>query len=378
MQESDVEIGNVPFADLKRMRESVRVRLHQAACRVIDSGHFIGGEEVKGFEREMAQWLGVHEVCGVSCATMGLYTVLKCAGVGPGDEVVTTPHTAIATAEAITMAGAQIVFADIEQGLYTLDPRAARAKISPRTRAIIPVHLYGQPTDMKAFLELARQYKLLLIEDCAQAQGAKYQDQFVGTLGDAAVYSFFPSKTLGGFGDGGAVVAKDEKLASKIRMFANHGRTSKYLHEFEGTNSRLDAIQAAMLRVCLPELDEWNRQRRETAEWYREELAEVTQIRLPKVRPDVEHVFHVYVILTPQRDLLQKYLKEHGVETGIHYPYALNVLPAYERLNQGRGSFPVAEECCDQALSLPLFPSITRAEVARVGQAVREYFKYSS
>lgn len=369
-------MGNkIPFVDLKRMHEPVREALHRAAGSVIDSGAYIGGPEVKGFEKEMAAWMGVPEVISCACATSGLFSVLKCMGVGPGDEVVTTPHTAIATAEAITLTGAQVVFADLKAGTYNLDPVEARKKITPRTKVLIPVHLYGQPVDLDAFLALAKEFNLKLIEDCAQAQGARYKGKYVGHYGDAAVYSFFPSKNLGGFGDGGAIIVRDDALRRKVRMFSNHGREAKYFHEFEGINSRLDAIQAALLRILLPRLDGWNAARREAAAWYAEGLAGIPEIQLPAVLPGTEPIYHVYATLVPDRDDMQKKLKEQGIETGVHYPYALNVLPAYERLKQGRGSFPIAEHVCDHELSLPMFPGITRDEVAAVCTAVRAYFK---
>ncbi|MFA4945338.1 MAG: DegT/DnrJ/EryC1/StrS family aminotransferase [Lentisphaeria bacterium] len=367
-------MGKVPFVDLKRMHEPVRAKLHEAAGRVIDSGAYIGGPEVKGFEQEMAAWMGVPEVVSCACATSGLFSVLKCLGLGPGDEVITTPHTAIATAEAVTLTGASVVFADLTPGGYNLDPREVRKRITPRTKVLLPVHLYGQPADLDAFLALAREFNLKLIEDCAQAQGARYKGQYVGTFGDAAVFSFFPSKNLGGFGDGGAAVVRDAALRRQVRMFSNHGRESKYLHEFEGINSRLDALQAALLRILLPQLDRWNALRREAAGWYAAELGGIPEMSLPTVLPGSEPIYHVYATLVPDREKLAAHLKAQGIGTGIHYPHALNVLPAYARLNQGRGSFPVAEQVCDHELSLPMFPGITREEVATVGQAVRAFF----
>ena len=361
----------IPFVDFNRLHAPIREALHDAAIRVIDSGRYIGGEEVKAFERDMAAGMGVAEVCGVSCATFGLFASLKCLGIGPGDEVITTVHTAIATAEAISLTGARVVFCDLAPGCFFLDPAQVEARITPRTRAIIPVHLYGQPADLDAFARIAQQHGLYLIEDCAQAQGARYHGRQVGTIGDVGVFSFFPSKNLGGFGDGGAVVARDPKLMKKIRMFCDHGRTSKYLHEFEGINSRLDALQAALLRVCLPHLDEWNAGRRKAAAWYDEELDGIGALTRPQVLAETVPVYHVYAILAPQRDELQARLKERGVETGVHYPYSLNVLPAFTRLNQGAGTFPNAEYACSHVLSLPMHPTITREEIKKVGGALR-------
>ena len=367
-------VSNIPFVDLKRLYAPLRHTLHQAVCRVIDSGNYIGGEEVRAFEKEMAAWLGVNQVCGVSCATSGLFAALKCLGISPGDEVITTVHTAIATAEAISLTGARVVFCDIQPGYFNINPAEIEKKITPRTRALLPVHLYGQPADMDPIISLAEKYNLLVVEDCAQAQGARYRGRLVGTLGEAGVFSFFPSKNLGGFGDGGAVTARDASVFKKICMFSNHGRTSKYHHEFEGINSRLDAIQAALLRVCLPSLDEWNEKRRLAASWYQEGLAGIDGLVIPRVLPDTDPVYHVYVILVPDRDDLQTYLKNRGIGTGIHYPYPLNVLPAYAHLNQGRGHFPEAEWACEHMLSLPMFPAIAAEEVNEVCSAIRMYF----
>jgi dTDP-4-amino-4,6-dideoxygalactose transaminase len=364
----------IPFLDLARQHEPIRKALHESACRVIDSGQYIGGEEVRAFEQELAEWQEVPEVCGVACATNGLFATLRCLGIGPGDEVITTVHTAIATAEAITLTGAQVVFCDIQPGFFNMNPAEVERKITTRTRAIIAVHLYGQPLDTNALRHIADKNNLYLVEDCAQAQGARYKDVRTGNVGDAAVFSFFPSKNLGGFGDGGAVIAKDPTLLKKIRMFSNHGRTDKYLHEFEGTNSRLDAIQAALLRVCLPHVDEWNLKRRTVAGWYREELAGLEEVTLPRELPDTEPIYHVYVTLVTDRNALQNFLKKCGIDTGIHYPYSLNTLPAYARLNQGEGSFPEAEKACAHMLSLPMFPAMTRDEVARVAAAIKEFF----
>ena len=363
----------VSFVNFGRVYAPIREELHAAALRVIDSGKYIGGEEVKAFEREMAAWLGMPEVCGVACATSGLFAVLKCLGIGAGDEVITTVHTAIATAEAVSLTGACVVFCDLKPGYFFLDPAEVERRITPRTKAIIPVHLYGQPVDLDAILTIARRHGLPVIEDCAQAQGAKHAGRLVGTWGEAGVFSFFPSKNLGGFGDGGAVVAKDAALRRRIRMFSNHGRESKYLHEFEGINSRLDALQAALLRVCLKQLDGWNAHRREAAGWYDAGLAGIPGLLLPQVLPGTEPVYHLYVVQVQDREALEAFLKTRKIEAAVHYPYALNVLPAYAHLRQGSGSFPRGEKVCQHVLSLPMHGAITHAETDRVCAAVREF-----
>jgi dTDP-4-amino-4,6-dideoxygalactose transaminase len=364
----------IPFVDIQRFHAPIREALHAAAIRVIDGGHYIGGEEVKRFEQEMAAWLGVPEICGVACATSGLFTILKGLGIGPGDEVITSAHTAIATAEAISLTGAQVVFCDLQPDYFFLDPAEVEKRITPRTRALVPVHLYGQPADLDALRRLAQAHGLFLVEDCAQAQGARYRGRLVGTWSDAAVFSFFPSKNLGGFGDGGAVVARDPAMMKRIRMLSNHGRDTKYDHEFEGINSRLDALQAALLRVCLTQLDEWNARRRQVARWYDAGLAGIKSITLPRVWPETEPVYHVYAILASRRGELQAFLKQHQIETGIHYPLSLNVQPAYARLKLPAGSFPRAESVCQQVLSLPMHPAVTQDEVEQVCAAIRGFY----
>jgi len=367
---------NVPFVDMVRNLEPQMEKLQQAACDVIASGHFIGGEHVKGFEREMAEWMGVEEFCGVACATSGLFAALKALGVGPGDEVITTVHTAIPTAEAITLTGARVVFCDINAagGCYNMDADAVESKITEKTKAIIAVHLYGHPLDLDTIMDVARRHNLKVIEDCAQAQGAKYKGKYVGLYGDVAVYSFFPSKNLGGFGDGGAVTAKDPDVMRRVRMVSNHGRTRKYHHEIEGINSRLDTIQAAMLRVILPGLDAWNEARNTAAGWYKEQLDGINDLVLPLQIEGRFHIYHVFVVVIPDRDDFGKYLHDRGVQTGVHYPYALNLQPAYAYLGQGKGSFPNAEYACKHMLSLPMFPSIKREEVDYACEQIRSYF----
>jgi dTDP-4-amino-4,6-dideoxygalactose transaminase len=366
--------AGVPFTDMARLHAPIRAELLRVATEVIDGGRYIGGPQVKGFETEMAAWLGVNAVCGVGCATSGLFALLKALGVGPGDEVITTPHTAIPTAEAISLTGARVVFCDLRPGYFFVDPEQVARRITPRTKALLPVHLYGQPVDMAAFLALGREHGLPVVEDCAQAQGAWYGGRRVGTLGDAAAFSFFPSKNLGGFGDGGAITARDPEVLRRARMFCNHGRESKYDHEFEGMNSRLDSLQAALLRVELPHLDEWNACRLRAARWYDMRLADVEAVTTPQVLEGTTPVYHVYAILAPDRDALAAHLEREGIETGIHYPHSLNLLQAYAWLQQGAGSFPRAEHACAHTLSLPMHPSITEAEVERVCASIRRFF----
>ena len=366
-------MNKIRFVDLNRQHADIKIALKEAVLKVVESGVFIGGEEVKSFEKEMASWLGVGEIVGVGCATSGLFSVLKCAGIGPGNEVITTVHTAIATLEAIHLAGATPVICDIGDGSYNLDLNQLETKINSRTKALIPVHLYGQPVDMDRVMKIAAKHGLFVLEDCAQAQGALFGEKKVGSIGDAAVFSFFPSKTMGGFGDGGAVTAKNPELMKKIRMFCNHGREKKYYHEFMGTNSRLDAIQAAMLRICLRKLDEWNQMRREAASWYNSALGGLKDVRIPSTISGTTPVYHVYVIVVPDREAMIKYLKEKGIETAIHYPYSLNVLPALSFLGQGEGSLPRAEYACSHMLSLPLYPGVRKDEVEFVCDEIKNF-----
>ena len=364
----------VPFVDLQRQYSPVMDSILKKVEDVVSACRFIGGEEHDLFLDELSAWWGTRGAAGVSSATLGLYGALKSSGIGLGHEVITTVHTAIPTSEAITMTGADVVFCDIDPGTCVLDVNQAASLITARTKAIIPVHLYGQTVDMDKLMNLAQKNNILVIEDCAQAQGARFKGKMAGTMGHVAVLSFFPSKNLGGIGDGGALTARDPELLEHIKMFCNHGRKKKYMHEFEGTNSRLDNIKAAMLRIALPFLDGWNSQRREAAGWYHENLISVDQITLPVVDERCEHVFHLYVIQTPEREDLAKYLREKGVKTGLHYPSSLNLLPAYKHLNQGPGSFPVAEVVCARVLSLPMFPGITREEVDFVCQGIKSYY----
>ncbi len=363
----------VPLVDLRRQYAPLLADLQAAASQVLTDCDFIGGRAVRTFEAEFAAALGVATSVGVANATAGLHAALHALGIGPGDEVIVPAHTAIATAEAVTLAGAQVVFADIEPDTCTLDPDDVAGRITPRTRALLPVHLYGHAADLDRLLPLAREHGLYLVEDCAQAVGARLHGQALGSFGDAGVYSFFPSKNLGGFGDGGAVIARDPELLKRVRMYSNHGREDKYRHDFEGTNSRLDTLQAALLRVNLPHLSAWNAARRVIADQYRQRLGRLPWLTLPVERPGAQHIHHVYVVRTQQRDALAAHLHELGVHSGLHYPIALHRQPAYARLNLGPGSLPVAEEVCATCLSLPMFPGLTQAEVDRVCDAVERF-----
>ncbi len=365
----------VPFVDLTRQYDPLRAEISTELSGIMDRTEFIGGPAVKAFEKDLAAWLGNDQhVVAVGNATTGLEVALWILDIGPGDEVITTVHTAIATAEAITRRGAQVVFCDIDPVTYQLDPREVKKKVTARTKAIIPVHLYGHPADLDAILAIAREHNLRVIADCSQAQGARYRGTRVGNFGDLAVFSFFPSKNLGGFGDGGAVASKNPEWIRKIRMYCNHGRTDKYWHEFEGINSRLDTTKAAILRIGLRNLDDWNAGRQRAAAIYLQELQGVKEVQLPVPAEGAEPVYHLFVIQLPDRDKLADFLAKEGISTGLHYPHSLNTLPAYAHLNQGAGHFPVAENAVNHILSIPVFPTIREDEVRYVCQKIKEFY----
>ncbi len=366
---------NVPFVDLGRQFKPLMPEIQAAINSVIERCAFINGPEVKDFEQRMGQWQDAAGVCAVSNCTHAIYLTLKALGVGQGDEVITVPNTAYPTSEAINLSGADVVFADITPRFYSLDPHAAERAITDKTRAIVPVHLYGIPADMDALTRLAEKYNLLLIEDVAQAQGAGYKGKRVGNLGKAGCFSFFPSKNLGTFGDGGAVASADSDLIKKIRMLANHGREDKYTHQLLGTNSRLDTLKAAQLAICLRHLDEWNRERRKAATLYHELLKPYEEILRPRVPAECEAVWHVYVIRYKHRDKLADFLNQQGIKTGLHYPLPLHLQPVYKYLGLAPGSLPEAEAACREVLSLPMFPKISPQEIEAVAGAIGRYFE---
>jgi dTDP-4-amino-4,6-dideoxygalactose transaminase len=368
---------NVPFVDLSRQFKPLLSQFQKAFQSVIERCAFINGTEVKEFEKRMARHLELPEVCAVSNCTHAIYLTLKALGVGEGDEVITAPNTAFPTSEAINLAGAEVVFADIAPGSYTLDPQAAEAAVTKRTKAVIPVHLYGIPADMDSFVELGKKYNLLIIEDAAQAQGAKYKGRRAGAIGRAGCFSFFPSKNLGAFGDGGAVASADGGLIKKVRMLANHGREDKYTHQLVGTNSRLDTLKAAQLTICLEYLDQWNQERRNAADMYNELLKPFEEIVRPRIPPKCEAIWHVYVIRYKNRDKLAAFLNEQGIKTGLHYPRPLHLQPVYHYLRLSEGALPEAEAACREVLSLPMFPKITPQEIEAVAKAVGRFLTNS-
>jgi dTDP-4-amino-4,6-dideoxygalactose transaminase len=359
----------IPLVDLYAQHLALQADIESAMQRVISKTAFIGGEDHRQFEAEFAAYCGAKACVGVGNGTDALYLALRALGVGPGHEVITVAHTFIATAEAITMAGARPVFVDVRPDTMLIDPEQIERAITPRTKAIIPVHLYGQPCDMDNTLEVARRHRLFVVEDAAQAHGARWKGQRIGTLGDIACFSFYPGKNLGAYGDGGAVVSQDEKLIERVRMLANHGRLEKYTHQIEGVNSRLDGLQAAILRVKLRHLDAGNAARRRHAQHYLEALGDARVIR-PVVHPQAECVWHLFVIQVKNRQQVQAALKDQGISTGVHYPLPLHLQPAYRHLGIPEGSLPVTERLAPAILSLPMYPELTDEMVQRVTRAV--------
>ncbi len=361
----------IPFVDLLAQYHAIKPDVDAAMQRVIQRTAFIGGDDLKQFEAEFAAFCNAKGCVGVGNGTDALYLALRALGVGDGDEVITVAHTFIATSEAITMAGARPVFVDIREDTMLMDPAKIEAAITPRTKAIIAVHLYGQPCEMDRIIEIARRRGLKVIEDAAQAHGARWRGQRVGTLGDAACFSFYPGKNLGAYGDGGAVIANDDALLEKVRMLANHGRLDKYRHQLEGVNSRLDGLQAAILRVKLRRLDDWNAARRRHAQRYGELLRD-SLVTLPSTLADAESVWHLFVIRVTDREKLQAHLKQQGIDTGVHYPLPLHRQPAYEYLQMPPGSLPITEKVAAHIVSLPMFAELTDEQVEFIASAVRE------
>lgn len=364
----------IPLVDLNAQYEFLKPEIQEAVNGVIEKSAFILGENVKQFEEEFANFCDTKFCIGVGNGTDALHLALLSCGIKKGDEVITTPHTFIATCEAITMTGAKIVFADINKDTFNIDPKEIEKKINKNTRAILAVHLYGCPCDMESILELSKKYNLRIIEDACQAHGAEYKKKRVGSFGDVAAFSFFPGKNLGAYGDGGAVVTNNNQIAMKARILRDHGRTTKYEHEMEGFNSRLDALQAAILKVKLKYLNNWNEKRRQHAQKYNLLLKEIDKITFPKYPKEVESVFHLYVIMTKDRDSLRKYLDEKGVSSGIHYPIPLHLQKAYEYLKLPKGSFPATEEIALRILSLPMYPELTDEQIEYVCQNIRQFY----
>ena len=352
-------LRKISIIDLVSHYKSIKDEINSVVLEVLSSGHYILGENVEAFEEELARYLGCKYVVACANGTDAITLALKSLGIEPNNEVITVSHSFFATSEAIALAGAKPVFADIHEKDFNINPQKIEQLITPRAKAIVPVHIYGQPCEIQSVIDIANKYNLYVIEDCAQAAGAKFNGKCVGTFGDVGTFSFFPTKNLGAFGDAGAICTNNENVADKFKQLRVHGSPKRHVHDYVGTNSRLDEIQAAILRVGLKYLDKWNFDRQKAAKNYDELLADVKEIQLPFVKPNVHHVFHQYTIKTEKRDLLLQKLKESGIEATIYYPVPIHLQKAFNYLNYRNESLPVTEKVCKEILSLPLYPEIT-------------------
>jgi len=363
----------VPFLDLKVQYRQIEAELKPILEDIMAAGAFIGGAPVADFEKEFAAFCGVKHCVGLSSGTDALRLALLAAGVGPGHEVITVPHTFIATTEAITQTGAAPVFVDIDADTGCIDVRQIPGRITAKTRAIVPVHLYGQTADMDPILDIARQHELVVVEDACQAHGATYKGLPAGSMGRAGCFSFYPGKNLGAFGDAGAVVTDDAELAQIIRMLREHGQRRKYVHDMEGYTGRLDAIQAAVLSLKLKRLAGWNRDRRANAACYTKLLSDIPGVTVIKEADFAQSVYHLYVILVGDRDGLQAFLTEQGVGTGLHYPLPLHLQKAYAAMGFKKGDFPASERTADRLLSLPMYAELTHEQIEYVVTCINKY-----
>ena len=364
--------SQVPFVDLAAQYRAIEGEISEAVSKVLREGDFILGREVSLFEEEFAAFCEAKWAVGVDSGTSALELALRAYEIGPGDEVITAANTFIASALAISHAGATPVLVDVDADTYTIDVAAIEKAITPRTKAIIPIHLYGHPADMDPILQLAQRHGLVVIEDACQAHGARYKGKRTGSLGHAAAFSFYPGKNLGAYGDGGAVVTSDAAVAKRLGMLRNYGQKEKYQHMFRGFNRRLDTLQAAVLRTKLKHLDEWNEARRQHAKSYSRLLAQ-SGLVVPRASAVCESVWHLYVIRTDQRDALKEHLVTRGISVGIHYPIPIHLQPAYRDLGHQPGDFPVTEEYSRQILSLPMYAELTPDILRRVTETAGEF-----
>ncbi len=364
-------MNKIPFVDLKAQYREIKEEIDDAVKDVLDNTAFIMGERVSNFEDRFAEYCNAKSCIGVSSGTSALLVALKAAGIKQGDEVITTPNTFIATTEAISELNAKVVFADIDRETYTIDPEKIKEKVTEKTKAIIPVHLYGQPADMDPIKEIAQENDLAIVEDCAQSHGAEYKGRKV-PVSQIGCFSFYPGKNLGAYGDAGAIVTNDSEFAERAAMIRDHGRKKgeKYTHTIIGSNYRIDALQAAILNVKLKHLDEWIAKRRKNAQLYNDLLKD--EVATPKEPEYSKHVYHLYVIRTKNRDNLQSQLKENQISTGIHYPIPLHLQPAYQDLHYKEGDFRDTEESTKEILSLPMYPELTEEQIKFIAEKIKE------
>lgn len=363
----------IPFVDLKTQYISIRREIDTAISAVIADSAFIGGARVRDFEVDFARAHEVKHCIGVANGTDALYILMKMLGVGVGDEIITVANSWISTSETISQTGATPVFVDVDQ-YFNIDTDLISAAITDQTKAILPVHLFGQPANLDVIVEICLEHGLIFMEDCAQAHFARFGGQLVGSFGIAGTFSFYPGKNLGAYGDAGAIVTNDDALAEKCRMYASHGALKKHEHQIEGINSRLDALQAAVLSAKLGHLDEWTRKRKAAAQAYTDALADIDDLLVPATAPGRTHVFHLYVVRTSRRNELREHLNEHGIQTGIHYPTALPLLPAYDYLGHIADQFPNAARYQNEILSLPMYPELSIEQTDYVVSVIRDFF----
>jgi len=371
MQTCSERSESIPLVDLKKQYFSIKDEIDLAVKRVLESGHFILGNEVLSLEREVAEYIGVKHAIGVASGTDALHLSLLACGIGEGDEVITTPFSFIATAEAISYCGAKPIFVDIDINSYNIDPAKIEGKVTKKTKAIIPVHMYGHAAEMDEILEIAKRYNLKVIEDCAQAFGTEYKSKKIGGIGDIGAFSFFPSKNLGAYGDGGIVVTDDKDVADKIMILRVHGSKQRYIHQVIGYNSRLDEIQAAILRVKLKKIDEWNEMRRKNASIYNKLLNKLP-VQLSK-EAGKSHIYHVYTIQIKRRDECMKFLSENGISTAIHYPVPISAQEPYKYLGYSESDLPNSYKVASEVISLPMFPELKREEIEKVCEAIKRF-----
>jgi dTDP-4-amino-4,6-dideoxygalactose transaminase len=362
----------IPLVDLKAQYALIRQEVDAAMARVVSNADFILGSEVDAFEAEYANYCEAEHAVGLDSGMSALELGIRALGIGPGDEVITPAHSFIASSSAISLTGATPVWVDADPVTYNIDTSRIEAAITDRTKAIMPVHLYGQPADLDPILEIARRHHLFVVEDACQAHGARYRGRRVGAIGDVGAFSFYPGKNLGAYGDAGALVTNNAEVADRVRMMRNYGQRKKYEHVFLAWNRRLDTLQAAVLRVKLPHLDTWNEARRRNASMY-DELLAGARLDLPRTTPDRDHVFHLYVVQTERRDEMLEHLAKDGIRAGIHYPVPIHLQEAYRDRGFGPGSFPMTEAMAPRLLSLPMYPELAENQMRRIADAVTRF-----
>jgi len=370
-KQAEVALMNVPYFDLKMQYASIREEILEALDRVCSNTSFILGEEVVKFEQEFASYCNAKYCIAMNTGTSALHLALLAEGIGPGDEVITTPHTFVATAEGISYTGAKIVFADIDPATSNIDPAAVERAITPRTKAILPVHLYGRPANLEAILDIAKRHNLVVIEDACQAHGAEHRGKRVGGIGKSAAFSFYPGKNLGAYGEGGALTTNDPAVAEFVRSMRDHGQATRYYHNYIGYNYRMDGFQGAVLRIKLRHLDDWTARRIEISERYRKLLADA-KVGIPRDEATNKSVYHLFVVHVENRDAVRAELEKRGVHTAIHYPVPVHLQKAFASLGYTRGTFPHTERAADTVMSMPLFPEMTDEQVDCAARALIE------